>query len=157
MKSDLRALHETLLDLTGFLNRPQPDQALLREAGIGLERALFPLLVRIERRGPIGIVELADVAGRDHSTVSRQVDKLVALGLVTRHPGRADRRTREVAVSAKGRAATAALDAARERLVAPSFGRWSARDRRELVRLLRRFVDELTQEAGVDGQPRRQA
>ncbi len=52
MKRDLKHLHEALLDLTGVLNQPQPDAALIALAGIELDRALFPLLVRIERRGP---------------------------------------------------------------------------------------------------------
>jgi hypothetical protein len=38
-------LHEALLDLVGFINRPQNDAILLRDAGVSLDRALFPLLV----------------------------------------------------------------------------------------------------------------
>lgn len=145
MRTDLRQLHEALLDLMAFLNRPQPDRALIEEAGIRLDRALFPLLVRIERRGPLGIVELAEAAGRDHSTVSRQVASLEKSGLVVRRPGREDQRVREVAITAKGRAMTAALDAARQRLLGPLLDKWSRKDRSELNRLLRRLVDELTQ------------
>lgn len=145
MKTDLRQLHETLIDLMAFMNRPQPDRSLIQEAGIRLDRALFPLLVRIERRGPIGIVELAEASGRDHSTVSRQVASLEKLGLAVRRPGRSDQRVREVAITAKGRSMTAALDAARERLFGPFFAKWSKRDRSELVRLLQRLVDDLTQ------------
>ena len=144
MRTDLRQLHEALLDLTAFLNRPQPDRSLIEEAGIRLDRALFPLLVRIERRGPIGIVELAETVGRDHSTVSRQVAALEKSGLAVRRPGRTDQRVREVAITAKGRSMTAALDAARERLVSPFFAKWSKRDRSELIRLLRRLVADLT-------------
>jgi DNA-binding MarR family transcriptional regulator len=143
MRTDVRQLHEALLDLMAFLNRPQPDRTLIGEAGIRLDRALFPLLVRIERRGPLGIGELAETAGRDHSTVSRQVASLEKSGLVVRRPGRHDQRVREVAITAKGRAMTAALDAARERLVGPLLAKWSRKDRSELNRLLRRLVDDL--------------
>jgi DNA-binding MarR family transcriptional regulator len=145
MRTDLRQLHETLIDLMAFMNRPQPDRSLLAEAGIRLDRALFPLLVRIERRGPIGIVELAEASGRDHSTVSRQVASLEKLGLAVRRPRRSDQRVREVAITAKGRSMTAALDAARERLFGRFFAKWSGKDRSELVRLLRRLVDDLAQ------------
>ena len=144
MRTDLRQLHEALLDLMAFLNRPQPDRTLIEAAGIRLDRALFPLLVRIERRGPLGIVELAEASGRDHSTVSRQVANLEKSGLVVRRPGRADQRVREVAITAKGRTMTAALDAARERLIGSLLARWSRKDRSELNRLLRRLVDDLT-------------
>jgi DNA-binding MarR family transcriptional regulator len=141
MSSQVRELHEILLDLVGMLNEPQRDDVLIAEAGIALDRALFPLLVRIQRRGPLGIVELADLAGRDHTTVSRQVARLEDLGLVTRREGREDKRVREVAVTRKGQAMTDALDKARERLVAPRLAKWSARDRADLIRLLRKLVD----------------
>ena len=57
---------------------------MIREAGIALDRALFPLLVVIERRGPIGVVDLAGRVGRDYTTVSRQIAKLEGLGLIER-------------------------------------------------------------------------
>ena len=142
MDTDLRELHETLIDLVGFFNQPQRDAILIKEAGISLDRALFPLLVRVERRGPMGIVELAGLAGRDYTTVSRQVAKLEGLGLVTRRAGQKDGRVSEVAVTTKGKAMTDALDAARERLAGPILAKWSEQDRQDLTRLLRRFVDD---------------
>jgi len=60
---------------------PQNDEALVRDAAIPLDRALFPLLVAVERFGPIGVVDLADRVGRDYTTVSRQVARLESLGL----------------------------------------------------------------------------
>src|SRR5580700_7900864 len=94
----LRQLHGALLDIVAAINRPQRDEALIREAGIPLDRALFPLLVSVERFGPIGVVDLADRIGRDYTTVSRQVAKLPSLGLIERRDNDADRRVREAAV-----------------------------------------------------------
>ncbi len=142
MDQDLRTLHEALLDLSGIMNRPQPDAVLIAEAGIELDRALFPLLVRIDRRGPIGVVELAELAGRDHSTVSRQVAKLESLGLVARYPDPKDRRVRVAAATPKAKALTQALDAARERLWTEALSSWSAADRKTLSRLMRRLADQ---------------
>ena len=85
ISAQLRDLHAAVLDIVGAMNRPQRDEALIKEAGIPLDRALFPLLVSVERFGPIGVVELADRVGRDYTTVSRQVAKLESLGLVARH------------------------------------------------------------------------
>jgi DNA-binding MarR family transcriptional regulator len=79
---------------------------MVRAAGISLDRALFPLLVVIERRGPIGVVDLADRVGRDYTTVSRQVAKLEGLGLVERQAAAADRRVSHASVTAKGKAMT---------------------------------------------------
>ena len=92
----LRRLHDAVLDIVAVINRPDRDERLIREAGIRLDRALFPLLVLTERFGPIGVVDLAGRVGRDHSTVSRQAAKLVQLGLVERRERATDRRLREL-------------------------------------------------------------
>jgi DNA-binding MarR family transcriptional regulator len=141
ISEQVRALHEALIDIVSVLNRPQRDEAMVREAGISLDRALFPLLVVIERRGPIGVVELAERVGRDYTTVSRQVAKLESLGLVERRPGSDDHRLREAMVTVKGKAMTDAVDRARERLVGAMFATWDDRDVEELVRLMRKFAD----------------
>ncbi len=142
MSTEIRELHIAMMDLIGLANGPQADVALIREAGLSLDRALFPLLSRIERKGPIGVVELADLSGRDHSVVSRQVAKLESLGFVDRRPGAQDRRVREAVITDKGRDIIETLDAARARLVGPMLEAWTPEDRQNLIRLLRRFVDE---------------
>ena len=139
----LRAVHEALIDVAGFYNRPQNDAILIREAGVSLDRALFPLLVIIERRGPLGVGELADWVGRDYTTVSRQVAKLETLGLVARGPGRTDARVTEAVVTEKGQAVSDMLDKARGRLARNAFDGWSSDDLAQFARLLRRFADSL--------------
>ena len=143
ISDQLRALHGSVLDIVSVMNRPQNDEALIREAAIPLDRALFPLLVGIERFGPIGVVELADRVGRDYTTVSRQVAKLESLGLAARRDGAADRRVREAVVTPKGKAMTNAVDAARDRMGRAIFERWDAQEMDELVRLMRKFADAL--------------
>lgn len=145
MKRDLSQLREALLDLTGILNRPQPDTALLEAAGVDLDRALFPLLVRVERRGPLAVGELADLCGRDYSTVSRQTSRLQSLGLVTRQAGADDARVTTVMITAKGRAMTRALDGAREKLMASLLREWDPREVAQLARLLRKLADHALQ------------
>jgi DNA-binding MarR family transcriptional regulator len=140
--ADLQQLHGAVLDIVAAIVGPQRDELLIREAGIRLDRALFPLLVLIGRMGPVGVVDLAERVGRDHSTVSRQVTKLEDLGLVTRRAG-ADRRVREAVLSAEGEAMAALIDAARERLLRSLFADWSGTDLDALVRLMRRFADQL--------------
>ncbi|WP_041741482.1 MarR family winged helix-turn-helix transcriptional regulator [Collimonas fungivorans] len=141
MKKEIRELREAMLDLAGVLNRPQPDSALIEAAGVDLDRALFPLLVRIDRLGPLGIVELAELAGRDHSTVSRQIAKLEGLGLVARCPSPEDGRVRAAIITDQGRAMTAALDAARQKIIQALLADWETEDVRNLSRLLRKFAD----------------
>lgn len=97
----------------------------------------------MDRRGPIGVVDLADRVGRDYTTVSRQIAKLECLGLVERRVGIADRRVREAIVTPAGKAMNGAIDAARERLATSAFASWSAEDLDCLVHLLRRFADAI--------------
>src|SRR5260370_37458146 len=121
MSKEIFQLHNTLIDLVGFMNRPRSDTALIQEAGISLDRALFPLLMGIQRHGPIGVVELAELAGRDYTTVSRQVTKLESLGLIARHASKTDKRVRAAVITAKGRRMAAAPDGARGGLAAEAL------------------------------------
>lgn len=141
-----RKLHAAVLDIVSVINRPQRDEVLIKEAGIPLERALFPLLVSIERFGPIGIVDLADRIGRDYTTVSRQVAKLESLDLVARQAGAQDRRVREAIIAPKGKLMTDAVDAARDRIGNSILGDWDINDIDELVRLMRKFADALNED-----------
>ena len=142
----LPQLHRSLIDIVAVINEPERDAEMLRLAGLTLERALFPLIVGIERLGPIGVVDLAAKAGRDYTTVSRQVARLEELGLVERRPSAADRRVREAVITERGKAATDAVDAARERLALEMFRDWSERDFDDLVRLLRMLADGMSRE-----------
>ncbi len=143
--SQLRLLHRAVLEIVAVINRPQRDEFLIKEAGIALDRALFPLLVGIERFGPIGVVEMADRVGRDYTTVSRQFSKLETLGLIERQTSRSDRRKSEAVITAKAKAMTDRVDEARERLVRGMLKNWKVSEIDELVRLVRKFADALTE------------
>jgi DNA-binding MarR family transcriptional regulator len=143
ISEQIRVLHGALLDIMSAMNRPERDEVLIKEAGIRLDRALFPLLVGIERRGPVSIVELAARSGRDHTTVSRQVAKRESLGLVERQSNETDRRVREAVVTKQGKEMTVLIDAARERIGTAVFSSWKPTDVDHLVRLMRKFADAL--------------
>lgn len=127
-----------------FFASPQRDDALLREAGVELDRALFPLLVRLGMRGPMGVAGLGLQVGRDHTTVSRQLAKLESLGLVEREGDGADRRVRTAALTAAGEEIVRAITAARQRLLSRVLADWTDSDRASLAALNRRFVDALS-------------
>ena len=116
---------------------------MIREAGVTLDRALFPLLSTIDRRGPIGVVDLADLVGRDHTTVSRQVAVLQRRKLISRQRSPEDGRSQKAVITDKGKQIIASLDAARERLAETVLARWTRRDLQDLVRLMRRLADDL--------------
>ena len=95
------------------------------------------------------MVELANGTGRDYTTVSRQVAKLESLELVKRQGNATDRRVREAVITAKGKAMTNLVDAARERIGRAIFATWDAPDIAELVRLMRKFADAVKEEPPV--------
>ncbi|HEY1926478.1 MAG TPA: MarR family transcriptional regulator [Caulobacteraceae bacterium] len=132
-------IHGILLQLKGYMNRPDIDQAFLAEAGVKLDRALFPLLSMIGLSHPISVVELANLVGRDHSTVSRQVAKLEALGLLQREAAKGDQRIRFLEPSESGHQMLAQFAAARCKLLNERLGDWSSQDQRMLLHLLKRF------------------
>ncbi|WP_050461008.1 MarR family winged helix-turn-helix transcriptional regulator [Herbaspirillum autotrophicum] len=149
INAQLRELHGALIEIVGVMNRPQRDEALVRAAGISLDRALFPLLVLVERLGPIGVVELADRVGRDYTTVSRQVAKLDSLGLIDRQESAADRRVRVAVVTENGKAMTDRLDRAREKMGQAVFATWEPQDIADLVRLMGKFAADIKDDVVV--------
>jgi DNA-binding MarR family transcriptional regulator len=143
------ALAAALLDLVGMLNSPRQDELLLHEAGVALDRALFPLLVRIGAVASLNVGALAEQVGRDQSTVSRQTAKLEALGLVRRRAGKVDQRAREAAITAEGRRLVYSITNARRRLLDRLLGDWSVADVQALARLNRRLADGMRAAVGA--------
>jgi DNA-binding MarR family transcriptional regulator len=144
---DIDEIAAALVELMSFLNSPRRDEALLREAGVSLDRALFPLLVRLGLRGPLSVAALADQVGRDHTTISRQLAKLESLGLIARQDG-GDRRVRAARLTGEGETVVQAITAARRRLLTQALDGWDDADRAQLAGLNRRFVDALAEAAG---------
>ncbi len=134
------AIAAALLELTGCLNSPRQDDVLLREAGVSLDRALFPLLVRLSAASAMSVAKLAEQVGRDPSTVSRQLGKLEQLGLVRRPAAREDLRVRDAAVSKAGLRTVAAITAARRKLLTELLRDWSPDECEVFPHLLQRLA-----------------
>ncbi len=133
-------IHAVLLRLSGYMNRPDVDQAFLVRAGVKLDRALFPLLTRIGLSHPISVGELANLVGRDHSTVSRQAAKLETLGLVERQTAKGDQRVRLLGPSAAGRKMLDQFAVARRKFLTERLDNWTDEERTALLGLLERFA-----------------
>jgi len=136
----LKTLHEALLQIVNVLNRPQGDNLILIRAGVSLDTALFPLLVRIALQRNLTIGELADQVGRDYSTVSRQVARLQALGLVHSELSDVDRRQRLLSVNAAGKNTLKRIDRARNSVMSEALDGWSQAEITELARMTTRLA-----------------
>lgn len=99
--------------------------------------------MRLEKTGPLSVAGLADQAGRDHTTISRQLAKLERLGLVSRQGGSGDRRVRTADLTAAGDKVVRAISSARQRLLSRALAEWDETDLASLAGLNRRFVDAL--------------
>jgi DNA-binding MarR family transcriptional regulator len=136
----LKALHEALLQIVNVLNRPQGDNMILARAGVSLDTALFPLLVRVSTQRNLTIGALADQVGRDYSTVSRQVTRLQALGLVHSEPSQTDRRQRLLSVTAAGKNTLKKIDRARNSVMSEALDGWSQGEITEFARMTTRLA-----------------
>ncbi len=96
------------------------------------------------------VAELADLVGRDHTTVSRQLAKLESLKFVKRRDGAKDRRKTTTALTASGAEIAHKIASARRRLLAKALADWSEADRRALATLNRRFADALLPASGQE-------
>lgn len=105
-----------------------------------LHRSQYALLAALEEFGPQSQAELAERSGLDRSDVVRFIDELAGRRLLVRERDAADRRRNVVSVSTTGRRLLGRLDAeiaaAQDRFLA----RLSARERAQLVSLLRRAL-----------------
>jgi DNA-binding MarR family transcriptional regulator len=108
---------------------------------IGLTPALFALLNVIGVREGAIQQELGTVLGIDPSTMVSLIDGLEGAGLARRRPSARDRRAREVVITAKGRRR---LERARKLVLEVEdeiLGGLSAKDRAQLLTLLRRALE----------------
>lgn len=78
-------------------------QELARAEGIDLPAGLFPTVGVLAEAGTLAIGELARALGISQPGATRNVDRLVGLGLVEAVTDRADRRVRAVTLSDRGR------------------------------------------------------
>lgn len=138
-------LHSALLRIVFQFNDPNRDDILIKAAGINLDKALFPLLIGIDRFGPVGIVELANMVGRDYTTVSRQVGKLVTLQLAIRQQDSQDKRINNALISPKGKEMTTKIDKTRYQFYQQMFNQWSDDEIDIFKMLIEKFSSALTQ------------
>lgn len=101
------------------------------------------LLGAIIDGGPVRVTDLAAWQGVDKSTVTPQVQRLAAAGLVDRSPDPADGRATLLLATDEGRALQTDIGRGGARVIDELTAGWPEEDRRELGRLLDKLVSEL--------------
>lgn len=118
-------------------------QHVAAHAPEGVQWATFTLLFHLVSGGPQRSRALADAVSVDPSTVSRQVDQLVRLGLVERRADPEDGRAALLAATESGMAVHADLREQRDRFLDAVLADWDDADLDALVRLMTRLNDDL--------------
>jgi DNA-binding MarR family transcriptional regulator len=127
-----------------WLGRSEPRAAVLGDAGKNLTNTDEHLLRTISSNGPVRMTDLAVWQGVDKSTITPQVRRLEARGLVRRNADPADRRAALLTVTQRGRRTCERMDAAAVAFISAALQQWQENDRQAFAALLDRFVEDLT-------------
>ena len=92
-----------------------------RAVGLGVTRAQWKVLFRLERQPGLRQIELADMLDIEPITLSRIIDRLEESGLVERLADPADRRAWRLHVTAKARPLVAKLRAVADDMISEAF------------------------------------
>ena len=93
-----------------------------RAVGLGVTRAQWKVLFRLERKPGLRQIEIADMLDIEPITLSRIVDRLEEAGLVERLADPADRRAWRLHVTAKAQPLIAKLRGVADEMIAEAFG-----------------------------------
>ena len=144
----ISVIQTSLVKLARRANDPRGNKRINHIAGVEVERASAVMLARVEELEPARLSELADSAGVDISTASRQMARLVEDGLVLRGADPSDGRASTHRLSPSGRALQHKLTAARRRVFEETLEGFTATERDQLAALLERFVARLPDDDG---------
>jgi DNA-binding MarR family transcriptional regulator len=119
--------------------------AVLTEESVTLQQVL--LLRRLQQTGRCTPSELADLMRMSAPAVSQMIDRLFGLDLVSRTEAPDDRRRKLIAITPKASALLERVRQARASEYAAGVARLSPKLRAELMKVLRKALHELPEEA----------
>lgn len=119
-----------------FRRARKMSRTVASEVHPDLDLASYSLLVLVDDAGTLRGMDVAERAGLDKSTVSRQIATLVELDLFERVADPEDGRARLIQLSPAGRARLQEVRRRRGQRLHEKFGQWSTADLQEFARLL---------------------
>lgn len=140
---DIARIEGALITLVRRANDPRGNREIHRAAGTDIERAGAVMLARVEEHEPARLSVLAEAAGVDVSTASRQVARLVEEGYVTRDADPDDGRASAHRLTPAGRDLRSRLAAARRAWLEEILCDFGDADRTTFATLLDRFVGQV--------------
>lgn len=136
-------IFKAFIDLVSMINRPDRDKKMIAEAGVSLEEAAFRVFVGIGHVQPTSVGDLAAMMGKNYSSVSRQIDKLEAAGLVHTYPSNSDSRIRVSELTKSGEELNTMISLTRERIMREAMADWTLEEKTNLLHNLRRLFESM--------------
>ncbi len=114
----------------------------LKELGIeGLAPSHGDILVNLFRSSPLPMKELAERIGRDKSTVTALINKLIKLEYVKKQSDPSDSRVTLIGLTSKGKELKPDFEYVSAKLLSTTFKGFSNDEREQAVRLLERILN----------------
>lgn len=129
--------------LTVLLRRVQRIHLSTSSGDVNLERSAYGIMAKLADGGPHRLGALASAFGLDPSTITRQVQALVELGLAQRTTDPTDRRASILDLTDVGREVFERTRATRREKLQSAFAEWRVEDVRQFSRLLTDFNGSL--------------
>ncbi|MEA9984777.1 MULTISPECIES: MarR family winged helix-turn-helix transcriptional regulator [Subtercola] len=138
------SIESTLALIQRWSTRADNRRTLHDAEGAALSSTDAWLLERLVGSKPTRMSRLAEWLSVDKSTMTTEIRRLEAAGLVVREPDPADRRAVLVTATAAGRVAIERHRRIAQEVYNTLVGKWNEEDRADFSRLLQRFSDELS-------------
>lgn len=135
-------LNQQVVQLTRAVHVMRTQVAASSPAGV--QWSTYVLLFHLATGGPRRAGALAESVYVDPSTISRQIDQLVKLGLVERRADPEDGRATLLAATEEGLVLHRTMRRRRDRATAQLLTSWSTDEVRTLAHLLSRFTADIT-------------
>jgi DNA-binding MarR family transcriptional regulator len=136
-------IEQALVRLVRRATDPRGNSRINERAGVDLERSGSSLLFRIAELEPARLSTIAEAAGVEASTASRQVARLVDKSLVDRVTDPVDRRASMHRLTDEGHDVHQRLRDARADWISEVLETFSEAERTQLATLLDRLINEL--------------
>ena len=141
--------------LTRMLRRSKLSERASAEAGIVLDRIGLQILGHVRKaEQPPSVKELAEAMQVEGPHATRQVQRLVARGLLEKNVDPDDRRVARLALTAEGLELIDRYHGVVKGWMRDAVADWPAEDKQQVCRLVKRWVDDIeTYFDELDDQP----
>ena len=122
-----------------LFRRSQAIHVSTKSGDFELDRSIYGILCLLDDEGPMRLGAIAHRFRLDPSTITRQVQAVIRLGLASKRVDPTDRRAAILSLTTAGEETIAQARAHRRRVLYAILGNWSETQRWEFLAALRRF------------------